>query len=115
MKHYYKLVKNGKLIALYEQNGAINDTDYTELTEEQYNAELNAMIEFAKVIRQYIEQVKDGTITIDDVPEDYKSEVEATINQPEMDPPNNDYGVANETYNAIIDDYTLSLMDSGVL
>ena len=36
-------------------------------------------------------------------------------NYKEPEVPNNDYGVSNETYNAIIDDYTLSLMDSGVL
>ena len=29
--------------------------------------------------------------------------------------PNNKYGVSNETYNAIIDDYTLELMENGAL
>lgn len=29
--------------------------------------------------------------------------------------PNNEYGVSNETYNAIIDDYTLELMENGAL
>lgn len=37
---------------------------------------------------------------------------ELTIVPPE---PNNDYGVPNDTYNQIIDDYTLSLMETGVL
>lgn len=29
--------------------------------------------------------------------------------------PNNDYGVPNDTYNQIIDDYTYQLMETGVL
>lgn len=34
---------------------------------------------------------------------------------PEWEEPSNPYGIPDETYNAIIDEYTLSLVESGVL
>ena len=50
-------------------------------------------------------------MTIDEVPEEYKTEVQARL--PEK--PNNDYGIDNTTYNNVIDDYTMELVEKGVL
>ena len=67
----------------------------------------------AEKVENYTEQVVAETITLEEVPEQYRTEVEATINRPDF--PNNSHGVDNDTYNAIIDEYTLDLMDSGLL
>lgn len=32
-----------------------------------------------------------------------------------VDPPNNDYGVPNDVYNSIIDDYTNELIEGGII
>ena len=58
----------------------------TEITETEYN----------------------NLLAIDDVPETYKEEVKAKL-------PNNDYGIDDTTYNNVIDDYTMELVEKGVL
>lgn len=114
MWHYYKVPNStGHQLESHPQAMAILAEH--EITQEQYDTEVAAIKAHSATLKEYVKQVRSGEITLDDVPEEYKSEVEAVINQPDPEPPNNDYGVANETYNAIIDDYTLSLMDSGVL
>lgn len=59
----------------------------TEITAEEY-AQL--MVEFEarqKAIADYVEKVKAGEITLEEVPEEYRTEVEAIINVPEpVDP-----------------------------
>lgn len=114
MWHFYK-VPNSTGHQLEGHPQAMDILAEHEITEEQYEAELTAIKEHSTALEEYVKQVRSGEITLDDVPEEYKAETEEIINQPEPEPPNNDYGVSNETYNAIIDDYTLSLMDSGVL
>lgn len=114
MWRYYK-VPNSTGYQLESHPQAMAILAEHEITQEQYDAEVTAIKAHSAALKEYVKQVRSGEITLDDVPEEYKAEVEATISQPEPDPPNNDYGVANEVYNAIIDDYTLSLMDSGVL
>ena len=47
-------------------------------------------------------------MAIDDVPEAHREEVKAKL-------PNNDYGIDDTTYNNVIDDYTMELVEKGVL
>lgn len=65
----------------------------------------------SETVDWYYMEVVSGRMAIDEVPEEYQAEVKALL--PEE--PNNDYGVSDETYNAIIDDYTLSLMENGLI
>ena len=58
-----------------------------------------------ETVEWYVQNVINGEITIDEVPVDYKAEVEAQI----PTEPSNPYGIDDTTYNNIIDDYTTSL------
>lgn len=56
----------------------------------------------------YVGKILNEDMTINDVPETYREEVKAKL-------PNNDYGIDDTTYNNVIDDYTMELVEKGVL
>lgn len=128
---YYKQVENGIILSIGTLKVA-NDS-VTEITETEYNtllsvmankpvdtletvyrlsAETNQYEPFARTheetVEWYVEKVANGEMTINDVPETYKEEVKAKL-------PNNDYGIDDTTYNNVIDDYTMELVEKGVL
>lgn len=128
---YYKQVENGIILSIGTLKVA-NDS-VTEITETEYNtllsvmankpvdtletvyrlsAETNQYEPFARTheetVEWYVEKVANGEMTINDVPETYREEVKAKL-------PNNDYGIDDTTYNNVIDDYTMELVEKGVL
>ena len=128
---YYKIIENN-IITMIGTLSRINDS-VTEITETEYNNLLAIMkkapqdgaeygyhlsaetlqYEFyvkprEETVEWYVEKVVDGEMTIDDVPETYREEVKAKL-------PNNDYGIDDTTYNNVIDDYTMELVEKGVL
>lgn len=59
----------------------------TEITYEEYLALQTAFEARQKKIADYVEKVKAGEIALEEVPEEYRAEVEAIINVPEpVDP-----------------------------
>ena len=66
---------------------------------------------YLRQVDWYYMQVMTEKMTIDEVPEEYKAEVQARLTEK----PNNDYGIDNTTYNNVIDDYTMELVEKGVL
>lgn len=61
--------------------------DATEITAEEYNQLMAELEAKQKAIADYVEKVKAGEITLEEVPEEYRAEVEAIINVPEpVDP-----------------------------
>ena len=128
---YYKQVENGIILSIGTLKVAHDSV--TEITETEYNtllsvmankpvdtletvyrlsAETNQYEPFARTheetVEWYVEKVANGQMTINDVPETYKEEVKAKL-------PNNDYGIDDTTYNNVIDDYTMELVEKGVL
>lgn len=128
---YYKQIENNIILSIGTLEVA-NDS-LTEITETEYNtllsvmankpvdtletvyrlsAETNQYEPFARTheetVEWYVEKVANGEMTINDVPETYKEEVKAKL-------PNNDYGIDDTTYNNVIDDYTMELVEKGVL
>lgn len=128
---YYKQVENGIILSIGTLEVA--NESLTEITETEYNtllsvmankpvdtletvyrlsAETNQYEPFARTheetVEWYVEKVANGEMTINDVPETYKEEVKAKL-------PNNDYGIDDTTYNNVIDDYTMELVEKGVL
>lgn len=100
---YYKVMKNGKVMMIGTQ--AKVPSFGTQIAEEEYR-ELEAEIETKaeadrRAIEKYVEQIKTGEITLEEVPADYRREVEAIINAPAPEEPNNPYGIANDLYNQI--------------
>lgn len=89
--------------------------DGVSCTKEDFEARIPRIKQHAKEVQAYVEQISSGEITLEDVPETHREEVEAIINAPVAEEPANSYGISDETYNTIIDDYTMSLMESGVL
>lgn len=131
---FYKVIDNGVIISLHQS--AAQPPNGEQITNEKYNEllatirsrpedTLTSIYKFMNASEQYepfarsheqtvdwyYTQVMMEQMTIDDVPEDYRAEVQAKL--PEK--PNNDYGIDNTTYNNVIDDYTMELVEKGVL
>lgn len=129
---YYKQIKNNIIISIGTSNRIdtktmieVSKADYDNLlsvvrnkpkdtleTVYRLSAETNQYEPFARTheetVEWYVEKVVNGEMTIDDVPETYKEEVKAKL-------PNNDYGIDDTTYNNVIDDYTMELVEKGVI
>ena len=128
---HYKIIENNIITTIGTLNRA-NDS-VIEITETEYNtllsvmankpvdtleyiyrlsAETNQYEPFSRTheetVEWYVEKVANGEMTINDVPETYRAEVEAKL-------PNNDYGIDDTTYNNVIDDYTMELVEKGVI
>ncbi len=131
---FYKVIEEGVIISLHQS--AAQPPNGEQITNEKYNEllatirsrpedTLTSIYKFMNASEQYepfarsheqtvdwyYMQVMSEQMTIDDVPEDYRAEVQAKL--PEN--PNNDYGIDNTTYNNVIDDYTMELVEKGVL
>ena len=125
---YYKSIENNIIISIGTSSAIGNNQ--TETTAEEYNnilsiiqnkpedtlesiyrlsAETNQYEAFTRThdetVEWYVQKVTSGEMPIDEVPEDYKAEVEAQI----PTEPSNPYGIDDTTYNNIIDDYTASI------
>lgn len=128
---YYKVIENN-IITKIGTLSRINDS-VTEITETEYNNLLAIMKRAPKdgaeygyhlsaetlqyefyvkpreeAVDWYASKILNKEITINDVPETYREEVKAKL-------PNNDYGIDDTTYNNVIDDYTMELVEKGVL
>ena len=63
----------------------------TEITEAEYFELQTAFEAKQKAIADYIEKVKNGEITLDEVPEEYYGDVESIINIPEEPDPTQEF------------------------
>lgn len=110
---YYKVLSEGKItmIGSCEQiySGQI------EIPEAEYNQILSTMKQYLEELTSYVEQIQNNTIAIEDVPITHREQVLEKLHYLQSQESNNDYGIPDETYNAIIDDYTLSLMENGLI
>ena len=125
---YYKQIDNNIIISIGTSSAIsrnqieISESEYNSLMEAIRNkpedtleaiyrlsAETNRYEAFTRThdetVEWYVQKVTSGEIPIDEVPEDYKAEVEAQI----PTEPSNPYGIDDTTYNNIIDDYTSSI------
>lgn len=96
MDLYYEVVENGYHI--YDRN----DSSYHIYQYEPYilnkakSYQENAEAQIHELmVGQYTAEVINETITIDDVPEEYREEVQESI-------PNNPYGISNDQYAEIV-------------
>ena len=60
--------------------------DNTEYTEEEYEIKLKEVQAHVALIDSYVQKIKDGVITLNDVPAEYYDEVYNIINAPEPQP-----------------------------
>lgn len=110
MRYYKQLNENNKLIAIGTGYGGI------EITETEYNRLLAEIREKADLV----DKLYSGEISINDVPTNWRDEIQRRVNErveTEKNTPESvkNYGVDEDVYNSIIDDYTLSLIEEGVL
>ena len=79
---YYKVIENGKVTQFAKQPNNIIPSFAVEILTEEYQS-LNAEFETRQAaIADYVEKVKSGEMTLDEVPEVYKAEVEAKLPTP---------------------------------
>ena len=127
---YYKQIDNNIIISIGTSSAIgvnqieISESEYDSLMEVirskpedtlesiyRLSAETNQYEAFARThdetVEWYVQKVTSGEMPIDEVPEDYKAEVEAQI----PTEPSNPYGIDDTTYNNIIDDYTSSITE----
>ncbi len=105
MTYYYKgLDKNGRIIMIGTQSFPVTpnaEIGNVEITEEEYNALMTEINSHAENVKDYVNKVRAGEITLAEVPAEYRSEVEAIINAPAPEEPNNPYGIPNAKYEEI--------------
>lgn len=104
MTYYYKRVdKDGKIIMIGTQSSPVtaNKIGNEAITEEEYNALMEEIKTHAANVQDYVNKVRAGEITLEDVPADVRTEVEAIINAPVPEEPNNPYGIDNALYSQI--------------
>ena len=127
---YYKQIDNNIIISIGTSSAIgvnqieISESEYDSLMEVirskpedtlesiyRLSAETNQYEAFARThdetVEWYVQKVTSGEMVIEEVSEDYKSEVEAQI----PTEPENPYGIDDTTYNNIIDDYTSSITE----
>lgn len=73
MRYYKEYDENGQIAAV----GAGDALNGIDITEEEYSALLAEM----EAKAEYAEQLYRGEITIDDVPEEYREEVQARVDE----------------------------------
>ena len=96
----------------YLGSGEFVPTNATEISKEQYDSLLNDVILHSELIDEYFNKVKSGEMTIDEIEnEEDRAEIQRRIDAE----PQNDYGISDETYNNIIDDYTMQLIEEGAI
>lgn len=97
---YYKVYnKDGSLHMIGTRS--FHGEQGIEISKEEYDMLLEEIQSHSANVQNYVEKVKTGGMTLDEVPAGYRAEVEAIINAPEPEAPNNPYGIPNETYNEI--------------
>lgn len=82
---YYKVIENEELKMIGTGSVVPDAGEEIEKTEyDQLMAQIKADAEaHRQAVEDYAEQVKAGTITIDQVPEEYREEVEYIVNPPQ--------------------------------
>ena len=104
MTYYYKRVNaDGKVIMIGTQSSPVapNKIGNEAITEEEYNALVDEIKSQAANVQDYVNRVRAGDITLEDVPSDYRPEIDVIINAPAPEEPNNPYGIPNEKYEEI--------------
>lgn len=110
MRYYKQFNENKRLIVIGTGAGG------TEITETEYNSVLAEIYEKAELVNK----LYNGEISINDVPTNWRDEIQRRVNERverDKNTPESvkNYGVDEDVYNSIIDDYTLSLIEGGVL
>lgn len=105
MTYYYRrLDENGKIIMIGTQSFPITpnaEIGNEEIKEEEYNALVEEIKLRAANVQDYVNKIRAGEIALEDVPADYRTEVEAILNVPAPEEPNNPYGIPNDKYEEI--------------
>ena len=102
---YYKLIEENDTQIGWQKNLPVGAT---EISKEEYNTILAELQAHAKLLEEYFNKVKNGEMTIDEIEnEEDRAEIQRRIDAE----PQNDYGIPDETYNNIIDDYTSSITE----
>lgn len=110
MRYYKQIDNDNNLLAIGTGYGG------TEITETEYNSLLAEIREKDELV----DKLYSGEITIEAVPVEWVEEIARRVNkriEQEASVPESEktYGVSEDVYNAIIDDYTLSLIEEGAL
>ena len=100
----YKQIEDNILVAIGESK-AIGENQ-TEITEDEYNTILSVIQNKPEDTETTIYKLNAETLEY----EPYDRPEEPTPTEPE-----NPYGISDETYNNIIDDYTMQLIEEGAI
>ena len=81
MSKYFKIIEGNVVVGIGKNIGV-----GIEVTEAEYFSLQAAFEERQAKIADYVEKVKAGEITLEEMPEEYMAEVQEIINQPEPEP-----------------------------
>lgn len=100
---YYKQIENNILIAIGESSSIAEPS--IEITKGEYNSIIS-------IIQSKPQDTEDTIYVLDAESMEYVP-TERPIEP--IEEPNNDYGIPNDVYDSIIDEYTLMLIEEGVI
>ena len=102
---YYKIVYEEGIQIGQQKNLPTNGI---EITKEEYESILLDKKAHAELLEEYFNKVKNGEMTIDKIEnEEDRAEIQRRIDAESQ----NDYGIPDETYNNIIDNYAESIAE----
>ena len=100
MRYYKTTDESGKTVMI--GSGTKVHPSQTEITQQEYESMLEEVNQYSAAVESYIKMVQDGEIALDEVPEEYREEVEAATQQ-------------TDPYTAGYDQAVLDMIESGVL
>lgn len=102
---FYKTILDGFVVSIGETSGSVAEPNY-EITESQYNAIMELITNKPTDTEEVVYKLVADSMTYEPF--------EAPPIEP-IEEPNNDYGLPNDLYDAIIDEYTMMLIEEGVI
>ena len=103
---YYKIISDETVVSFGIQSSLPKVG--VEITKDEYTILLNAFNYHSELLDTYIKKVISGEIKISEIEnEEDRDEVQRRISYI----PENPYGISDETYNNITDDYTSSITE----
>lgn len=103
---YYKIIEDNILTAIGSMDSIVEPC--VEITTDEYNSIIELIQSKPQDTEEVVYKLVADTMT-------YEAFEPDVIEEEPIEEPNNDYGIPNDIYDSIIDEYTLMLIEEGVI
>ena len=106
---YFKIIKDEKVICVGEQS--VLPSNAIRIEQDEYERLLKEIRDHIELINSYLDKVINNEMALDDI-EDLDDRNEVRLLKESLDSePKNPYGIDDDTYNNIIDNYAESIAE----